>query len=93
MTEETLYCQCQLCEGDFTSADGTPVGACSNDIDDRLLKAGTKLCMECRDGSHVKSYRVFCETLIYARDEEQAAELGYQTLHEEDYQVEKMENK
>jgi len=93
MTEGPMYCQCQLCEGDFTNADGTPVGACDNEADDRLMKIGNIMCMQCRDGSHVLTYRVFCETLIYARDEEQAAEIGYQVLHEEDYQVERMENK
>lgn len=92
MTEAPQYCKCPQCEGDFTETDGTPVGGCGNEADDRLVKLGNVMCMECRDGSHIKSYRVFCETMIYARDEQQAAELGYQVLRDEDYQVERMEN-
>ena len=81
------YCTCKQCEGDFTTGDGEPVGGCGLEQDPKL---SVSICMNCRDGRHNLSYRVFCETLIYARDKDQATELGYDALKDEDYSVERV---
>jgi len=48
----------------------------------------TTICMECRDGKHNKPYRVFCETVVFARDMDQGFEIGCQELDDEKYQIE-----
>ena len=77
---EEQYCRCKTCVGDF--GQGTD---CGNELD-----IGERKCGECKDGYHIKEYRFFCETTVYARDEESAYELGYQDIKDEDYQLEEL---
>ena len=82
MVEEEQYCRCKTCVGDFGSKDSRN---CDNEVD-----IGEKKCGECRDGHHIKEYRLYCETIVYARDEEAAYELGYQDIKDEDYHLEEL---
>ena len=76
--EKNKYCTCKTCDGDFgeTNCDEFP----ENGI----------LCTYCNEGEHIKRYRLFCETIVNARDSEAAYELGYQDIKEEDYQLEEL---